>query len=154
MATATARSLRVKSAPSATTGRRCTGVNWNTQLMPLQFLDSSGSGTDTAAAEAIDYAVNHGAKVINASWGASGMDPTIAAAIEYADQNGVIIVAAAGNNGTDDDDSSTFFSPASYSVDLPQPDLGGRHRRQWRPCLVFQLWRCLGPVGCTRRERL
>ena len=87
--------------------------------MPVQFLDSSGSGTDTAAAEAIDYAVDHGAKVINASWGASGMDPTIAAAIEYADQNGVIIVAAAGNNGTDDDNSSTFFSPASYSVDYP-----------------------------------
>ena len=43
--------------------------------MPVQFLDSSGSGTDTAAAEAIDYAVNHGAKVINASWGASGTDP-------------------------------------------------------------------------------
>ena len=87
--------------------------------MPVQFLDSSGSGTDTAAAEAIEYAVNHGAKVINASWGGSGTDPTIAAAIQYADQNGVIIVAAAGNNGTDDDNSSTWFSPASYSVDYP-----------------------------------
>ena len=96
-----------------------TGVNWNVQLMPLQFLDASGSGTDVAAAEAIDYAVDHGAKVINASWGSSGMDPTIAAAIAYADQHGVIVVAAAGNNGTDDDNSSTFFSPASYSVDYP-----------------------------------
>ena len=47
------------------------------------------------------------------------MDPTIAAAIQYADQHGVIIVAAAGNNGTDDDNSSTWFSPASYSVDYP-----------------------------------
>ena len=74
---------------------------------------------DTAAAEAIEYAVNHGAKVINASWGGSGTDSIIAAAIEYADQHGVIIVAAAGNNGTDDDNSSTFFSPASYSVDYP-----------------------------------
>ena len=87
--------------------------------MPVQFLDSSGSGTDIAAAEAIEYAVNNGAKVINASWGGSGMDPTIAAAIQYADQHGVIIVAAAGNNGTDDDNSSTWFSPASYSVDYP-----------------------------------
>ncbi len=86
--------------------------------MPVQFLDSSGNGTDTAAAEAIDYAVNHGAKVINASWGGSGTDPTIAAAIQYADQNGVIIVAAAGNNGTDDDNAHCF-SPASYSVDYP-----------------------------------
>jgi subtilisin family serine protease len=96
-----------------------TGVDWNVQLMPVQFLDSSGSGTDTAAADAIEYAVNHGAKVINASWGGSGTDPVIAAAIQYADENGVIIVCAAGNNGTDDDDSSTWFSPASYSSEYP-----------------------------------
>jgi subtilisin family serine protease len=95
------------------------GVEWNAQIMPVQFMNSSGSGTDTAAAEAIEYAVNHGAKVINASWGGSGVDATIAAAIQYADQAGVIVVAAAGNNGTDDDNSSTWFSPASYSVDYP-----------------------------------
>ena len=83
------------------------GLVWNTQIMPVAFLDSTGNGTDTAAAEAIDYAVNHGAKVINASWGGTGTDPTIEAAIQYADQNGVIIVAAAGNSGTDDD--TTFF---------------------------------------------
>ena len=96
-----------------------TGVDWNAQIMPVEFLDSSGSGTDTAAAEAIEYAVNHGARVINASWGGSGVDPTIASAIQYADNAGVIIVAAAGNSGTDDDNSSTWFSPASYSVNYP-----------------------------------
>jgi subtilisin family serine protease len=95
------------------------GTDWNVQLMPVQFLDSSGNGTDTAAAEAIDYAVDHGAKVINASWGSSGTDSTIAAAIDYAEQHGVIIVAAAGNDSTDDDNSSTWFSPASYSVNYP-----------------------------------
>ena len=40
--------------------------------MVLKFLDTSGNGTDVAAAEAIDYAANHGAKVANASWGSSG----------------------------------------------------------------------------------
>ncbi len=96
-----------------------TGVDWTTQLMPVEFLDSSGSGTDTAAAQAIEFAVDHGAKVINASWGGSGTDSTIASAIQYADQHNVIIVAAAGNNGTNDDNSSTFFAPASYSVQYP-----------------------------------
>ena len=73
-------------------------------------------GTDVAAAESIDYAVNHGAKVINASWGGSGTpDPTIAAALQYADSKGVIIVAAAGNNGQDIDNNP--FQPASE--DLP-----------------------------------
>ena len=55
------------------------GLVWNSQIMPVVFLDSSGSGTDTAAAQAIDYAVNHGAKVINASWGGTGTDATIEA---------------------------------------------------------------------------
>ncbi len=95
------------------------GALWSGQIMPVQFLNSSGSGTDTAAAAAIEYAVDHGAKVINASWGGSGTDPVLASAIQYADQYGVIIVAAAGNSGTDNDNSSTFFAPASYSVDFP-----------------------------------
>ncbi len=95
------------------------GADWSIQIMGVQFLDSTGNGSDTAAALSIEYAVDHGAKVINASWGGSGTDPTIAAAIQYADQYGVIIVAAAGNNGTDDDNSATWFSPASYSVDYP-----------------------------------
>ncbi len=100
-------------------GTQGTGVDWATQLMPVAFLDSTGNGTDTAAVDAIEYAVDHGAKVINASWGGSGTDSMIAGAIQYADDHNVIVVAAAGNNGTNDDNSSTFFSPASYSVDYP-----------------------------------
>ncbi len=96
-----------------------TGVNWSVQIMSSQMLSSSGSGTDSEAVAAIEYAVNHGAKVINASWGGGGVDPTIASAIQYADQHGVIIVAAAGNSGSNDDNSGSWFSPASYSVNYP-----------------------------------
>ena len=114
MATATAPSPRARSARSATTAIGVAGVNWNVQIMPVAFLNSSGSGSDIAAAEAIDYAVNMGAKVINASWGGSGWDSTIASAISYANQHGVIVVCAAGNNSSNDD--TTPFSPASYSA--------------------------------------
>jgi subtilisin family serine protease len=93
------------------------GVDWNVQVMPVKALDATGAGTDVAAAQGIDYAVNHGARVINASWGLIGTDAAIAAAIQYAASKGVIIVAAAGNNGTDDD--SVPFSPASYSMEYP-----------------------------------
>jgi hypothetical protein len=93
------------------------GTAWTVQVMPAQFLDSTGSGTDVAGAEAIEFAVDHGAKVINASWGGSGTSPTIAAAIQYANEHGVIIVAAAGNNATNDD--TNFFAPASYSYQYP-----------------------------------
>ncbi len=93
------------------------GVDWNVQIMAVKALDSTGAGSDIDAAEAIDYAVDHGARVINASWGLTGSDPTIAAAIQYADSHGVIIVAAAGNNGTSD--TQTTYSPASYSAQFP-----------------------------------
>jgi serine protease len=94
-----------------------TGVDWNIQIMALKSLNSLGAGTDVAAAEAIDYAVDHGASVINASWGAPLADPTIASAIQYADSKGVIIVASAGNSGTNDDTS--WYTPASYSINDP-----------------------------------
>ena len=45
------------------------GVNWNVMIMPLKFLDSSGSGSDLAASQAIRYAADHGARVSNNSWG-------------------------------------------------------------------------------------
>ena len=37
--------------------------------MALKFLDADGEGNTADAANAIDYAVSHGARVINASWG-------------------------------------------------------------------------------------
>jgi subtilisin family serine protease len=93
------------------------GVDWTTQIMVLKALDSTGAGTDVAAAQAIHFAVDHGARVINASWGLTGPDPVLASAIQYADSNGVIIVAAAGNNGSND--TTAMYSPASYSAQYP-----------------------------------
>ena len=40
--------------------------------MPLRFLGVDGSGSTSDAADAIRYAVDNGAKIINASWGGSG----------------------------------------------------------------------------------
>ena len=39
------------------------GVNWQTQIMPLEFIDSTGNGTDAAAAAAIEYSILHGARL-------------------------------------------------------------------------------------------
>ncbi len=94
-----------------------TGVNWRVQLMAVKTFGSTGLGSDVGIANGMHYAVDHGAKVINASWGSSGLDATIASAISYANSNGVILVAAAGNNSSNDD--TTFWWPASYSTTYP-----------------------------------
>jgi thermitase len=45
------------------------GVDWNARIMPLKVLDAYGDGTNDAVAAAIHFAVDHGANVINASFG-------------------------------------------------------------------------------------
>lgn len=91
------------------------GVDWHVQIMPLKFLDASGSGYMSDAVRALNFAVAHGAKIVNASFAGGGSDPAMAAAIANARAKGVIVVAAAGNDGTDNDANPVY--PANYSGD-------------------------------------
>jgi subtilisin family serine protease len=97
-----------------------TGVNWYASIMPLRILGSAGF-TDTARViDSILYAVDNGAKVINASWGGGDYSQALYDAISHANDNGCLFVAAAGNGGDDavgDDNDAAPFYPASY--DLP-----------------------------------
>lgn len=90
------------------------GVNWQVKLMPLKFLGQDGSGTTAAAAEAIIYAVNNGAKVLSNSWGGGEASQTLEDAIKYANQRGVVFVAAAGNDGLNNDNTANY--PSNYGV--------------------------------------
>ena len=91
------------------------GVDWNARIMPLKVLAADGSGTTDAAVSAIYFAVNHGARVINASWGGSQYSQAMLNAISYADSKGVVFVTAAGNNGLDNDTSPANY-PANYQL--------------------------------------
>ncbi len=75
-------------------------VNWNTKIMPLEALGDDGTGWTSEIAQAIHYAVDNGAQVINMSLGGASNDPTLQSAISYAYQHNVVVVAAAGNCGT------------------------------------------------------
>ena len=95
-------------------GTGVAGVNWTTKIMALKFLDANGSGTNADAIEAILYAADKGADVLNNSWGGVGYSQAVRDAIAVADQAGGLFVAAAGNSGTNND--SIGFFPASYDV--------------------------------------
>ena len=90
------------------------GVNWNAKIMPLKFLDATGTGSVADAVSAIYFAVNHGARVINASWGGVDGSPALQAAISYANSRNVVFVTAAGNDGTDNDYATNY--PASFHL--------------------------------------
>ncbi len=68
------------------------------QIMPVRIFDTEGHATYFDAAQAIVYAVDHGADVINLSGNGDEDSPILQDAVDYAWQNGVLIVAAAGVN--------------------------------------------------------
>lgn len=90
-----------------------TGVNWSVRMAALKFLDSSGSGSLSDAAKAINYAVRMGFPITSNSWGGAGSTQTLRNAFENADRNGVLNVVAAGNEGINIDVNPVY--PASYT---------------------------------------
>ena len=74
------------------------GINWHVRLMNLKVTDdNTGQGRISALAEAILYAVNNGADIINFSVVGSD-DERMRQAIAYAYDHGVAMVAASGNS--------------------------------------------------------
>ncbi len=90
------------------------GVMWSAQIMPVRFLGITGSGDVARGAEAITYAVDNGARIINASWGGYDYSATLYNAIDYARQKNVLVVAAAGNEENNND--ADPFYPASFNL--------------------------------------
>lgn len=129
------------------------GVCWQVEIMSVKTFDKNGAGWDSDNIQGIEYAVDMGAKVINASWGNWTYNQSLKDAIDYAGSYGVLFVAAAGNDhfnldggqyepfypaaydsiniiavmSTDqDDDKSDFSNWGPTSVDLGAPGGQGR----------------------------
>lgn len=87
-----------------------TGIAYDAQIMPVKVLDDFGSGSNSAVAEGIYYAVDNGADVINLSLGGSFPSTGIEQALQYASERQVMVVMAAGNSG-----GQNPLYPASYA---------------------------------------
>ncbi len=99
-----------------------TGVCWKASIMAVRVLDATGKGTTANIVQGINFAVSHGAKVINMSLGGGGsFDSAFSQAITYAQNNDVVVVVAAGNNANNNDAvaSGSAFYPCNFS----QPNL-------------------------------
>lgn len=77
------------------------GINPFAKLMILKALNNFGHTRASYVAEAIAYAADNGARVINLSVGGKEISSVEQVAIDYAYSKGVVIVAAAGNEGVD-----------------------------------------------------
>jgi len=95
-------------------GLGITGVCWFASAMPLKTLDAIGDGSVAEEIEAIEYAIENGASIINASLGGPDYSNAEYEAIQRAEDAGVLFVAAAGNEGSDNDHVPNY--PASYEL--------------------------------------
>jgi subtilisin family serine protease len=98
------------------------GIARGIQLMSVRTVPN-GDERDKDVANAIRYAVDNGADVINMSFGKSysPYKGVVDAAVQYADSRGVLMIHAAGNDGANVDSTDNFPSP--YYED------GGRAQR-------------------------
>jgi thermitase len=77
------------------------GIAWHVKVMPITVADGSCYAYWSDVAEGIVYAADHGAKVINVSYGGPTASATLQSAIDYAWSKGAVFFASAGNNNTD-----------------------------------------------------
>lgn len=91
-------------------------------ILPVRVLDDEGRGTDAALASGIDFAVSHGASVINLSLVLPDATESVRAALVRAEDAGVVVVAAAG---TSDDgiEPDPFF--AAHGICVGAADASG-----------------------------
>jgi subtilisin family serine protease len=77
------------------------GINPFARLMILKAVNNFGHTRESYLAQAIAYAADNGARVINLSVGDKGTTKVLQAAVDYAFSKNVVIVVAAGNEGVE-----------------------------------------------------
>jgi subtilisin family serine protease len=101
-------------AGSVTNGEGMAGFGGDAKLMVVKAGAGDGALTDADEAAAIAYAVDHGARIINLSFGGTSTTVAERSAIDYAAAHGVLVVAAAGNE-------HLLGNPVFYPAALLQP---------------------------------
>jgi subtilisin family serine protease len=123
-------------------GHGIVGINPAAKIMVLKALNAFGNTRASWLAQAIVYAADNGARVVNISVAGKGLTQAEREAVKYATGKGVLLVVAAGNDGvelknyglagldgvitvgaTDHNDARAPFSNWGSAVDIVAPGL-------------------------------
>lgn len=96
-------------------GTGVSGVCWTCSLMAIKFLDEEGDGWLSNELEGMEYAVDHGADIINGSFGTYDASRVEENAIKAAQSAGLLFVFSSGNDGLNDDQTPHY--PSAYDAD-------------------------------------
>jgi len=86
------------------------------KIMPIRAFSSDGVSDAFTVSQGIKYAVDHGARVINLSFGSPEDSQVMHEAVAYARQRGVLLVAAVGNENKGNDIGPQF--PANWNLEV------------------------------------
>jgi serine protease len=75
------------------------GIAPKAKIMPLKVLSKRGFGTAGDIADAVRFAADEGAHVLNLSLGGGPRSRVLESAVAYARKKGAVVVCAAGNGG-------------------------------------------------------
>ena len=101
-------------------GLGVTGVNWDVSIMPVRAGDAYGNLTTTRVVNAIQYACDNGADVVNGSFGSSRFSQAIADAVTDSSCVDTLFVFAAGNDGRNLNPSTSNAYPCELHRPPPQ----------------------------------
>lgn len=101
------------------------GGNPNVRIMVVKAVNNFGGTRASTLARGIVYAADNGAKIINLSVGGTQFTDIERAALQYAEDRGVLVIAAAGNEAEELKD----YSPANFPTVITVGSTDGGDRR-------------------------
>ena len=118
-------------AATGNNGLGVVGVAWGAKVMAVRSLDNGGTGTDAQLANAVIYAANNGADVINNSYGGKGFSQTLLDAMNYAHSLGAVVIVSAGNDAARAEENFPASFPNVITVGATMPDDGLAYYSNW-----------------------
>ena len=98
-----------------------TGVNWQTTILPVKWVNATGSGSTSNLLAALDWVLKAQAagvniRVVNDSqtWKGDAFSQALSDEIDLLGQHNILMVTAAGNTGDNNDDPAVRRYPCGY----------------------------------------
>jgi subtilisin family serine protease len=104
-------------AAAANNGIGVAGVAGAAKIMPLRVADPSAYAMWSTTAQAINYAADHGARIVNLSYQGAAASSTIQSAASYLRSKGGVLFVAAGNTGALDSTTPTNLMEVVSATD-------------------------------------
>jgi hypothetical protein len=100
---------------------KSSGVAWTPRIMPIKALDVEGTGDEEILGKGINYAVEHGARIVLLSLGLNKFSTYLSEIVQKAEDQGVLLIAASGNEG------EAVKYPAAYATVLAVGGMTANH---------------------------